>query len=134
MAAQSNILKLLQSLGGMASESYGQGSSMMPRKGGQPILPKPEISMPHNMSPYAPGNQSGGPMAAMGAVNGYDQPNHTKGAKPNQMSHMEPSHPITQLASYLQTQGGMSATAPGGLKMRKSVGTQDFLRGGAGVQ
>jgi hypothetical protein len=143
MAAQSNIIKLLQALSGPASESYGQGSFSGGRQGGQPILPKPTVSMPHAMSPYAPGNQNGGPHAILGAmqqgqmggadssVGGYamTQPNRTQGAKPNQMGSFQPSHPVSQLASYLQTQGGADATAPGGLKIRRGVDAGAFLRG-----
>lgn len=134
MAAQSNILKLLQSLGGMASESYGQGS-MAPsgRVGGQPILPKPTVSMPDAMSPYAPGNNAGGPMAHLGG--GYHtagpsnvpSPNKTQGVKQNGMTESS-NHPANQLAQYLATQGG-APTAGSGLRIRKGVDASAFLRG-----
>lgn len=103
MASSANIMKLLQTLGG-ASDAYSQGSMM--RKGGQPLLPKPELSMPDNLSPYAPGNQGGGVHAHKG---GYTNgPNRTKGAKPNQMPDSSDNHPANQLAQYLATSGGRS--------------------------
>jgi len=128
MANKSNVMKLLQSLGGMASESYGQGSMAPPgRVGGQPILPKPTISMPNTLSPYAPGNQNGGPMAALGAQ--YSAPNKTQGVKHNGMANSS-SHPANQLAEYLMTTGG-APTAGSGLKVRRGVDAGAFLRGGA---
>jgi hypothetical protein len=125
MASQSNVMKLLQSLGGMASESYGQGS-MAPsgRVGGQPLLPKPTMSMPNALSPYAPGNQNGGPMAGLGGVSSRPTPNKTQGAKWSGMSESS-HHPANQLAEYLATQGGMSG--PGGRSMGIDAGA--FLRG-----
>lgn len=131
MANNANVIKLLNSLGGMASESYHQGSNMVQRKGGQPMLPKPEMSMPHALSPYAPGNQGGGAMAVMGAdgngVNIPASPNSTVGAKPNEMSSHASNHPAAQLAEYLMTQDGASA-AP---RLKKNgVDPGAFIRGG----
>jgi hypothetical protein len=119
MASQTNMLKLLQSLGGMASESYGQGSSMLgqQRKGGQPLLPKPTVSMPHNLSPYAPGNQGGGPYAQLGG---------RSGEVPGEM-HNSSHHPAAQLAEYLATSGGAPTTGSG-LKIHR-VDAGAFIRG-----
>lgn len=130
MANEANIMKLLQTLGG-ASSSYSQGSQM--RQGGQPVLPKPEISMPDNLSPYAPGNNGGGPHAHKGgftSVNGRLMPNSN--AKPNEMSDEGAQHPVNQLAEYLTTNGGAAATAAA-VRQRKGVDASLFLRGGRGM-
>lgn len=129
MATQQNILKLLSSLGGGASESYSQGNFQ--KVGGQPLLPKPTMSMPHAMSPYAPGNQNGGPMAHLGGIvsQGNDasvpSPNSTAGVQKPEMRESD-NHPANQLAQYLTTTGGRSASA----KLKKT-GTDPgmFLRG-----
>jgi hypothetical protein len=128
MATQQNILKLLSALGGAASESYGQGNFQ--KVGGQPLLPKPQMSMPHNLSPYAPGNQKGGPYAGLGAIAGGA--NAGSPAKPGSgqvLSKMQNSshHPAAQLAQYLSTQEGQSPSA-----RLKSSGTDPgaFIRGG----
>lgn len=119
-----NIMKLLSTLGG-GSASYGQGS--MPTKNGQPLLQKPVLSRPDALSAFAPGNQGGGVHAALGATN---QPNSTEGVKQNEMTD-SPTHPISQLAEYLTTTGGHSASAA--RTPRKPVGTDAamFIRGGA---
>jgi hypothetical protein len=123
MAVQTNILKLLSMLGGGASESYGQGN--LQKVGGQPLLPKPQMSMPHNLSPYAPGNQGGGPHASLGGSASHS----TVGSVPNKMTE-SPNHPAAQLAQYLLTQEGMNPAA-----RLKKTGTDPgaFIRGGNGA-
>ena len=127
MASQQNILKLLSALGGAASESYSQGNFQ--KVGGQPLLPKPQMSMPDNLSPYAPGNQGGGPMAAMGGMTPHwsstDAPNSTVGQKRSEM-HNSPSHPAAQLAQYLMT----SNASPRAKLKRNGTDPGSFLRGG----
>lgn len=103
MADPANVLKMLQSLGGMASESYGG-----PTKGGQPLLPKPMLSQPDLLSPYAPGLNSG-------MNSGTNQ-------KPSRMGDSD-HHPANQLAQYL-TMNGRSAR-------RQYTDAGDFMRGAA---
>lgn len=129
MADPQNILKLLSVLSGGASESYGQGNFQ--RVGGQPILPKPQMSMPHALSPYAPGNQGGGPQAYLGGLQqGNDgsrpSPNSTAGVIHPQMRESA-NHPAAQLAQYLATDLGRSPSA-----RLKKTGTDPgaFIRGG----
>lgn len=134
MAAQQNILKLLSALGGASSESYGQGNFQ--KVGGQPLLPKPQMSMPHALSPYAPGNQQGGPHAGLGALTGgandasKPSPNKTGGVVHSQMRDSS-HHPAAQLAQYLATQEGRSPSA-----RLKRTGTDPgaFIRGGHALQ
>lgn len=128
-----NILKLLSTLGGGASEGYGQGN--LQKVGGQPLLPKPQMSMPHAMSPYAPGNQGGGVLAMLGALTGgHNTPNDASSPSPNSTAGVvHPAmrdssyHPAAQLAQYLTTERGRSAAAP-----LKKTGTDagSYLRGG----
>lgn len=92
MADTANVMKMLQALGGMASESYGTGQ---PMQGGQPILPKPQISGPGVMSPYAPMNNPAG------------ERNSGTNQKPSKMGDAD-HHPANQLAQYL-TMNGRSA-------------------------
>lgn len=94
MADPANMMKMLQALGGMASESYGA-----PTKGGQPILPKPIISGPGVLSPYAPMNNGG-------------QPNSGTNMKPSKMGNVD-HHPANQLAQYLATNGRSVRIDPG---------------------
>jgi hypothetical protein len=132
MANQQNILKLLSALSGASSESYGQGNFQ--KVGGQPLLPKPQMSMPHALSPYAPGNQGGGVHAQLGGIQAQDSsgpqvtPNKTGGViAPNMRN--SPNHPAAQLAQYLATQEGRHPSA-----RLKSFGTDPgmFIRGGQG--
>ncbi len=128
MADASNILKLMAALGGggMASQDYSQGSvngAGQAMKGGQPILPKPAISAPDLMSPYAPGNTGGGH---------WNNPNMDKRSgsdnnmKPSRMGN-SPNHPAAQLAKYLATDQGVTRRVLG------QVNSAAFLRGGASV-
>lgn len=131
--ANQAILKLISALGGGASEGYGQGN--LQRVGGQPLLPKPEMSMPDALSPYAPGNQGGGMHAGLGGMLGgandasKPSPNSTAGVVRNEMRESE-NHPAAQLAQYLTTIGGGSPSA-----RLKKTGTDPgmFLRGGQSV-
>lgn len=133
MAVQTNILKLLSALGGGASESYSQGN--MQKVGGQPLLPKPQMSMPHALSPYAPGNQAGGPYASLGGNYHSAGPsnappqNSTAGVVQNKMTESD-NHPAAQLAQYLLTQEGRSPSA-----RLKKTGTDPgmFIRGSQSV-
>jgi hypothetical protein len=88
MANPANMMKMLQALGGMGSESYGA-----PTQGGQPILPKPIISGPGVMSPYAPMNNPAGEQMPQGS-----------GLKPSKMGEAD-HHPANQLAQYLTLNG-----------------------------
>lgn len=132
--ANQAILKLISALGGGASEGYGQGN--LQRVGGQPLLPKPEMSMPDALSPYAPGNQGGGMHAGLGALTGgandasQPSPNKTTGVVTPQMRDSA-NHPAAQLAQYLTTLDGASPRA-----RLKGNGTDPgmFLRGGHGTQ
>lgn len=125
-----NILRMLNAIGGGASESYGQGSML--RKGGQPVLPKPAMSMPDMLSPYAPGNQQGGPQAQLGGNYHSAGPssaparNSTQGVVPNEMAESG-NHPIAQLAQYLTTSGAPASRQGRGLN-RTDAGA--FIRGG----
>lgn len=106
-----NIIKLLSFLGGGASEGYG-GPGKLQKVGGQPLLPKPEVSQPDAMSPYAPGNLGG----------------QTVGSVQNNMQDSAP-HPAAQLAQYLTTLEGRSPSA------RLKITGRDpgaFIRGGQG--
>jgi hypothetical protein len=126
-----NILQLLSFLGGGASEGYGTQGKLQ-KVGGQPLLPKPELSQPDALSPYAPGNLQGGPQAYLGGPQVQDssgphiQPNATKGAVESGMRESA-NHPAIQLAQYLATAKGRSASAP-----LKRTGTDPgaFIRGG----
>jgi hypothetical protein len=140
MPLNQNIMKLLGTLGG-GSASYAQGS--MPRKNGQPVLQKPALSQPDVMSPYAPGLQGGGTSAWQGAAQGLMQgkishgdnfrnPNSTVGVKQSEMVD-SPTHPISQLAEYLTTTGGASASAANRTRARVSTDPAMFIRGGASV-
>lgn len=141
MANNQNILKLLSALGGGASESYSQGN--LQKVGGQPLLPKPQMSMPHALSPYAPGNQGGGPMAALGGLVGGMPAGANDGSKPEPNSTMGVVHPAMrnspnnaagQLAQYLTTAGASpKAKIKGPIAGRLATGmdTAAFLRGGA---
>lgn len=132
--ANQNILKLISALGGGASEGYGQGN--LQRVGGQPLLPKPEMSMPDALSPYAPGNQGGGMHAGLGALTGgandgsKPSPNSTGGVVHPQMRESA-NHPAAQLAQYLTTLEGRSPSA-----RLKKTGTDPgaFIRGGHALQ
>lgn len=133
MAVQTNILKLLSTLGGGASESYSQGN--LQKVGGQPLLPKPGVSMPDALSPYAPGNQGGGIHAQLGGIMGgandgsAPAPNSTGGVVHPKMRDSA-NHPAAQLAQYLLTQEGRSPSA-----RLKKTGTDPgmFIRGAASV-
>lgn len=125
-----NAMKLLQALGGMASENYSQGGTGgQQRMGGQPILPKPAISRPDMLSPYAPGNQQGGMHAGSGlrGTHGSDNPapNKTQGVIATEMGGDTSNHPAAQLAEYLHTAQGRSART-------SMTGTNPaaFIRGG----
>lgn len=97
MANPANMMKMLNALGGMASESYGS-----PTQGGQPILPKPQISGPGVMSPYAPMNDP--------VTQSMTQSNSGTHQKPTQMGNSD-AHPANQLAQYLMM-AGKSARTP----------------------
>lgn len=130
MASRDNIMGMLNALGGMASESYGQGGMGRRVVGGQPILPKPNISMPDMLSPYAPGNQRGGPHAQLGGSYhsaGPSQapaPNSTRGVVNSEMAESAP-HPSAQLAQYLLTSGASPRS-----QAHRPTNPGAFLRGG----
>lgn len=115
MADPANVMKMLQALGGgMASESYGTGR---PMQGGQPLLPKPQISRPDLLSPYAPGLNNGEVMHNQGS-HVPPQPNSGTGQKPSKMGNAD-AHPANQLAQYLVTNGrGFRATTDPGAHIR----------------
>lgn len=127
MANPQNIMKLMAALGGGASEGYGAGK--LTTKNGQPMLPKPGISAPDFMSPYAPGNQQGGSQAHLGGSYHTAGPsmaparNSTKGVVQNEMTESA-NHPATQLAQYLTTSG-----APARARNTRGVDPGAFIRG-----
>lgn len=96
MKNPANAMKMLQALGGMASESYGS-----PLQGGQPILPKPMISGPGLTSPYAPMNDP-----VQQSVKQMDTSDNPR-LRPSRMGDTD-HHPANQLAQYL-TMNGKSA-------------------------
>lgn len=134
MPDKANIMKLLQTLGG-GSDSYSQGSQSI--QNGQPLLPKPQMSMPDALSPYAPGNQMGGPHAHKGgyafAANGR-QPNSNPAKVESEMSDHADNHPMNQLAEYLTTVGGASARAASQRLYGKGTDPALFLKGNQGMQ
>lgn len=79
------LVGLLGSMGGL---DYGQGQNL---KGGQPVLPKPAISQPGLLSPYAPEH----------------------GEKPSKMGN-SPNSAAGQLARYLIKQTDPTMVLRGG--------------------
>lgn len=134
MADPANIMKLLQTLGG-GSDSYSQGSQAI--KNGQPLLPKPQMSMPDALSPYAPGNQMGGMHAKKGGYAwgpGGRQPNSNPAKVESEMSDHADTHPMNQLAEYLTTVGGASARAASARNYKNGIDPALFIKGNQGMQ